>query len=243
MTAEVESSPQTNGAAVESTPSSEPQVTEPQAQPQADSTPVETPPLSPRERLKQVLQDPEMQSAYREHLNAEAQRIADKKLKREKLAKAKDDPAAALEFAQSEYQATEAEDAQQQAMRTRYADAEKALADLWKDPKWAEVYNELRTAEGAKFHAEWAKDPMAFLDNLDDRITEILIDRRAAEKAKAMTEARVLEETNKRLGSLPVPPTGNAGSGRFTLEQIAAMDSKTYRANEEAIDRQYGLRK
>lgn len=250
MAVGTESSPDASTAPVETTSTSASQAAEPTTDTQQPTTATEatTPEkaqtLSPRDRLKAALADPEIDRAYREHLNAEAQRIADKKLRRERLAKAKDDPVTALEFAQAEYQSVEAEETRAKAASEAHARVNADLADLWRDRAWAAEYEALRTgAKAAEFNKRYATDPAGFVDWADEQVTEARIEARANEKAKEIARAMALEKDNARLLATPQHPLGTAGKGQFTIEQIERMDSATYKANEAEIDRQFGIKR
>lgn len=242
MAAGIESSPETTSAPVETTSPSESQAAEPVSIQQPTTTPdapTETPPLSARDRLKATLADPEIERAYREHVNAEAQRIAAKSLKRERLARAREDPVAALELAQSEYQEVEAEETRTRAASESHAKANADLADLWKDKTWAESYESLRTGpKAAEFNKRYATDPAGFVDWADDQITESRIESRANEKAREMAKAIALEMTNAQLLSTPQHPMG-AGSGNQSdaalLARVPDMSAAEYLQNKDRI--------
>lgn len=210
----------------------------PQEQPQAPS---EKPAESAKPDFsRQYEADPE----FRAYVKREADRLAQQRIardrrnrERDELARAKDDPVRALEYVQSRHHQVE----QETVTEDPHEQARSMLADLAKNATWAEIYNELRATEGAKFHTEYAKDPVGFMERVDDRITEILIDRRATEKAKVMAEALATEKTNKALEGLAVPPTGNGASGdNLLLERFAKMGPSErrvyYREHEKEIN-------
>lgn len=188
---------------------------------------------------KQYQSDTEFRAFVKQEADRLAQQRVNRELKKQALSRAREDPVAALEYAQGESQAFEAEETASTQAQAKYTEAEKSLNDLWKNKAWAEVYNDLRTSEGKAFHDEWAKDPSGFVDKLDDRITEILIDRQASVKAKSMAEAIALEEANKRLAQSPQLPTGS-GSGNQSdaalLARVAGMSLAEYKENKAAVE-------
>lgn len=191
-----------------------------------------------RERIEKLrAEDPDFKKHHSDLVNQEAQRLAADMRRREKLAKAKDDPEAALEFAQSEYQAVEAEESKVTQAREAETRAHAELADLCRNRAWADEYEALRTGRLAKeFNERYAKDPVAFIDWADQQVTDALIERRAAEKAKPMAEAMALDMNNKQLAAMPQFPTGGgSASDDALLASVAGMTLKQYQDNKDAI--------
>lgn len=194
---------------------------------------------------RQYQDDPE----FRAFVKSESDRLAQQRLarernarEREELAKAKDDPTRALEYAQTRHRTLEQEAIASQPVEQ----ANQMLESFARNRTWAEEYNNLRATD-PNFHAEYAKDPVGFMERVDERITEILIDRKAAEKAKVLAQALATEQTNRALANLPVPPTGSGASGdTLLLDRFNRMSPSErrsyYREHEKEINEAEGRR-
>lgn len=177
-----------------------------------------------------------------------AKRLSDKlqkQLEKQRLAKAAEDPVEALSYAQERKQAIEAEDT---VAGKWQAVTDSIQATARENPDWGKDYDEVIEANRKEADKIFATDPEKFERWVDKKIYELTVKREVEkalkEKVPTLVEAAALDKTARALKDVPRLPDGTSGGGtRFTLEQIAAMDPATYKANEEAIDRQFGIRK
>ena len=225
-------------APAETTPDAATQAAE--ATPQEPTT-VETPTLSPKDRLREALKDPEIEKAYREHLNAEAQRIANKTLKRERLSHAKDDPVASLEYTQKEWESEEAEHTATTGLQTKWAGLTETVRETAaSNPDWGKDYQEVVDANRKEANNLFANDPDKYQQWVDDKIYELRVDRKVTAKLKeqmpTLVEAASLDKTNQALRNVPQLPTGNGGtSDAALLASVNNMSGQEYLANKERI--------
>lgn len=166
-----------------------------------------------------------------------ARRESEREAQKARLTRAAEEPVEALEYAQEQLSSIQRWD-------TVKATIE---ATARENPQWAADYSQMVAENQAEADKIYATDPEAYEKWVDQKIYDARIQREVEKRIKndmpTLVAARLTEELNKRALGEPVFPTGNGGAARFTLAQIERMDSATFKANEEAINRQFGYKK
>jgi hypothetical protein len=168
---------------------------------------------------------------------------------KQRLSKAAEDPVEALSYAQERKTALDAEDSVQTGLQAKWASVSETITATAKDdPDWGKDYQSVIEKNRQEADKLFATDPDKFEKWVDKEIYKLNVsrdvDKALKERLPTLVEAQATDRTNAALRNMPVPLTGNgAAAGRFTLEQIERMDSATFAANEEAINRQYGFGK
>jgi hypothetical protein len=198
----------------------------------------------------------EKDSAFKQFVEGRAGDIAKRQTERlkrdfekQRLSKAAEDPVEALTYAQERKQALDSEDAATTGLQAKWQSVTDNISTTARDdPDWAKDYEEVVSGNRKEADKLFATDPDKFEKWVDKQIYAMNVkrevDKALKERLPTLVEAQATDRTNAALRNMPVPLTGNgAAGGRFTLEQIERMDSATFAANEEAINRQYGFGK
>jgi len=197
-----------------------------------------------RKRLMDLIkEDPEYAREFEVEVNRRAQRIADKRLKKAELQRAKDDPIAAQELVSREYQSLEEEEKQAQTALSARSQVRARLETLFReDADYRELASEVYKREGRqKIDERFMSDPEGFEAWLDREVWKLSAKREAEriarELAPEIAKGLAMSEVNEKLRSTPVPPSaaGVSASDEALLASVASMTLEEYRAKRQAI--------
>lgn len=196
-----------------------------------EATPPPEPPAKeeaspPKKSLRQLIEeDEDYRREYQTEVNRRFQQeLARWKRDREKeaLQRAKDDPTAALEFAQSKAKEIEEEEGRLSAAQQRYQDAQEILAYHAADKDWAAEYNAWLEENRADANSRYARDPIAYMRYANARVIERMVKARAAKQAQEIAAALAEQKAKEALQNIPQPPTAPVTGGAalsFRTEQ------------------------
>ena len=187
--------------------------------------------------LEEALADPTFKAEYEKRLKADADKLAQKRIARErkKTIASKADTAIANDDG---YQAIEALKEARQLLEEPDEDTPPQLRPDWKQRTdavradvqrlWAgsnkELYQRTLAANKAKLDKVWAENPEEYFSTALNK----MIEQRATEKAQkdtpAMAQAMATDQVARQLQNLPVPLNGNgAGGGGLTIDRYRQL--------------------
>ena len=167
---------------------------------------------------------------------------------KQRLSKAAEDPVEALTYAQERKATLDSEDSVTTGLQAKWQSVSENISTTARDdPDWGKDYQEVVEKNRKEADKLYATDPDKFEKWVDKQIYQLNVtrevDKALKERLPTLVEAQATDRVNAALRNTPALPTGNAGdAGRFTLEQIQNMDPATFARNEEAINRQYGIK-